>query len=465
MSNFNLANSMIRPRVLYISTSDAIDAFNPSSCRINLSDAVIPEDGFSLVAGLRSFGFNAQAWNISEEQKNNRLDLICTYKRPEFVYDSNTQTWIDNPEWENPTPVNPSPTNNYQEIIEIILPEGLYQTLEELLLALSQSDGGVYLLPSGFLIDRTLDNSDIKNIIPMKLNWRETSYGFLIEILPNDIEIDSIQPTSVQDYTAYDTNSFLRSIEIVPNTNYPLLYQMLFTNNIQNVSPSVPMYEKNKSGSFNPPKSIFFRIDDPLDVSVSSSEYTPWSQIYYNISEKGNEKYLDSINGVYQLPHLPYSSLPWKSFSTPKINPDYIDIACTGLPTSNLTASGYSSNLLHRQFLQGANQGLEAMFVQFDTPIWYRLENRDQISALTFQFSTEENRWSFFNMSFNLEIVFFEVPDETSNGVENLPPVGADEFTEIIQKYTNHAQNPYPYLPPVGRDGVVQFSASKKRNR
>lgn len=469
MNNANLADGMIRPRVLYISTGDASDAFNSSSCRINLTDSIIPEDGFTLVAGLRSFGFNAQAWNISNEQQNNRLKLICTYRRAEFIYDKTTQTWVDNPEWDDSidpntgTPV----TNNFQTIVDIVIPEGLYQTFEELLAALSSCDGGIYFLPSGFLVDPTLSSTDIKNNIPMALNWRQTSYGFLIEILPNSVEIFSKEPTDTT-LNALETNSFIRSIEIVPDTNYPLLYQMLFTNNVEDVSPSVPCYEKNKRGSYNPPKKIIFTIDDPLEPSSTSDTYIPWVQIYYNISEEMNESYLDSKNGIYQLSHLPYSSLPWKSFSTPKINPDFIDITCTGIPTSNLTSSGFSSNqrsLLHRQFLQGANQGLEAMYVQFDNPIWYRLENKDQITSLTFQFSTEENRWAFFNMSFTLEIVFFEVVDEKSDGVGVFEPAPPDEMTEIVQRYTNSSGNPFAYLPHLDRRGVVEFSASKKRHR
>lgn len=454
MSNSNLANGMVRPRILYIATGDSIDAFDSSSCRINLSDSIMPEDGFSLVAGLRAFGFNAQAWNISEEQQNNRLDLKLTYQEAEYIFDATSGTYLPNQSY----------PQNYQADVTIVIPEGLYQSLEELFEILSKSDGGLYLLPSGFLVDPLAPSNDIQNIIPMLLIWKQTSYGFTIEIAPNGVEILSKEPITGNQYTALQINEFLRSIEILPNVEYPLLFQMLFTNNVQDCSPSVPHHQKNKQASKNPPNGILFTIDDPEPISTLSDTYTPWSRVTYDLAELGNEQFLDSSQDHYQLDFLPYRSLPWKSFSTPKINPDYLDIACTGLPTNSLTSEGLGSNLLHRQFLNGANQGLEGMWVQFHSPIWHRLENKDQINALTFQFSTEKNRWLFFNMSFSIEIVFFEVPAENTEIPLFQAPEG-DQYSHILQQYTNSHSNPMQFLYPDNRLEDVSFSGKKKKFR
>lgn len=455
MSDPSLANNMIRPRILYLSTESATDAFDSSSVRFNLPDAIYPQDGFSLVAGLRSFGFNATAWNISEEQKNNRLSIDVVY-----------YTGSDQVPYSLPPPftffeANPLPSGSTVTVkYRLIIPEGLYQSMDELCEVLSGSTGETYFLDTRFKIEPKSDIHQISQLVGFSLQWQTTSFGF--QIFPQ--KINSSIYSHFQDLAGVinpvtEFTPFIQSITISPQDGYPKLFNLLFTNNISPTSPSVPIYATEKYGAKNPPAGIQFLISKPVPTPDSPTDtYSPYSEIFYDIREIGNEAYLDSSNNKYQLFNLEYKSLPWKSFSTPRINPLYLDVACQGIPTNNLTAQGLAGNLLHRQFLNGANQGLEGLYQEFNVPVWTRLENRDQITQMTFDFSTENDLWTFYNMSFYLELVFFEVEEEKNQTVATYEPPGDDPLTAFLGSQMNpHADN-----HTGGRRADVLFSQRKR---
>ena len=461
----SIANQMIRPRILYVTTEKSNDAFNSSSCRVNLPDAIVPEDGFTLVAGLRSFGFNACAWNISEEQKNNRFIYQLTYKEPEFLYNpNNTPQLTQNPNY------SPTQTNYFTETVQVIIPDGLYQSLDELFTFLSRTDGECCFLKSGYersFTEGAIDPSDITNFVSIPVLWKETSYGFSIELANSKSQIFSKYLIEGNEILSSQLASQIDSVFIGPDPDSPNFWNLLFTNNIQNMSPSTPSYLRNKNGTINPPQGITFQIFDIVEsIQNTRPSWAPLGEYNYHIIENGNEQNIDSSSGKYQIPTLPFHSIPWKSFSTPRLSPLYLDVACQGLSTQNLTNYGLAGNIFHRQFLSGANQGLEGIFQEFAYPIWYRLENRDQITQLTFSFTSESNLWVFYNMNFYLEIVFFEVLEEkTDSYVPYVPPSNPDILTDFIQKYARNGANPRSFADPSGGEGVVYFSQEKKRRK
>ena len=348
-SDNSVANGMIRPRILYVTTEKVIDAFDSSSCRINLPDTIYPEDGFTLVAGLRSFGFEASAWNISEEQRNNRIRLTLIYTPAQILKSG----------YQNPV-IDPIIVDQ-----DIVIPDGLYQSLDELFEVLSGSLGTYYTLKTGYYKDPWVsleDQTDLNKMLLLPMKWKVESYGF--SIAPDVI------PTTVNaKYTADNGQEFppsqiyprLVKIVINPTPTSPQLFNLLFTNNVQDSSPSIPVSDRHKVGTQNPPGAIQFTLSNFPPDPAGVGTYRPYGSFTYDLDEYGNS-YLNTANKLYQMASLPFSNMPWKSFSTPRLSPLYLDISCQGLPTMNLTADGLAGNILHRQFLPGSNLGLERIY-------------------------------------------------------------------------------------------------------
>jgi hypothetical protein len=461
----SVADGMIRPRILYAATSHlSVDAFNSSSVRINLQKQIIPNEGFSLAAGLRSFGFNATAYNISEEQKNNILYLRLTYRNPLRKYVNGSQVVDSNSNYED--------RETYTIDQKIIIPDGLYQTLSELFELLSSSSGGLYFLWSGIYTDPENGPNEPYNLdyqIPLTLKWEETSYGFSIAPLRNNIDI---YPKHGGE-NMYEYIHQLEKIEILrfdpTNTTEKKslrLYDLLFTNIVDNQSVGMNQSEyANSVISKNPPDSIVFLIDKYEEADTSLVNYFPLQNLDFDILEMPF-KQIDSSQQKWQLSQLPYRSLPWKSFSTPIINPLFFDVICGGITTNSLTEQGDQSNLLHRQFLGGAAEGLTSSFQEFSTLIYMRFDYRESIDHLELSFKSENDLWYFYNMQFYLEIVFFEVPEEQAEEQQIfVPPIQEEEFTNAIQNYTNARSNLQSYSNPIGRQGVVFFSQSENRDK
>lgn len=451
-SDNSVANGMIRPRILYVTTEKVVDAFDSSSCRINLPDSIYPEDGFTLVAGLRSFGFEASAWNISEEQGNNRLRLTLIYQPPAII-----QPGIPNPDSVIPITIDK----------DILIPDGLYQSLDEMFEVLSGSVGSYYTIPTGYYKEPWVpieNQTDLNKTVLLPLKWKVESYGFSIapQVVPDTVPRTATS-SSGNVYPCTQVHPRLIKIILTPSPSSPLLYNLLFTNNVQDSSPSIPVSDRHKTGSINPPGGIEFTLSD-FPVQSVAVDYRPYGSYTYNLIEYGNP-YLDTANRLFQMDSLPYPSLPWKSFSTPRLSPLYLDISCQGLPTMNMTVDGLAANILHRQFLPGSNLGLEGIYQEFNTPIWYRLENRDQITQLIFDFKTESNKWRFYNMNFFLEIIFFEVEEEKAYMDTFNPPSNPDQLTGFVQQYSRNAGNPHGFADPTGRSGVVYFSQDRKRRK
>jgi hypothetical protein len=112
-------DKMVRPKSIYV-TSDLLpfDA-DASTATYGLQEPIMAQDGFDLVFGVRSFGFNASATNISYRQRNNTLLFEITYFPPIYVYTGDGFN------------LNPSRNTIESKTFKIIYPDGLY-TIEEL---------------------------------------------------------------------------------------------------------------------------------------------------------------------------------------------------------------------------------------------------------------------------------------------------------------------------------------------
>ena len=470
----SVADGMIRPRVLYITTSDlSIDAFSSSSVRINLKTPIIPQEGFSLAGALRSFGFNATAYNISEEQKNNVLCIRITYFEPIYIFNSKLNQVESNPKYTGETN-----KATYQKILKIKIPDGLYQSLEELFENLSSEEH--YFLWSGVYTDieeAAKNPTDKKFLLPLQLLWKETSSGFSVEPKP---EFTSILARFTYNETLYFSEEFFHQIEKIeilhydpetPDTQPKVafnLYELLFTNNVDNQSSG--MINSEFAGSViskNPPDAIVFYILSYRIFGTLDTEYAPLSQINFHIWEEPYKQIDTSATPPkWQRQELPYISLPWKSFITPVINPTYFDVSCAGITTNSLTESGDRGNLLHRQFLGGAAQGLTSSFQEFNNPVYMTFDYRESVDYIQLNFESEKNLWYFYNMQFYLEFVFFEVKEEKDYEQPPFTPlIPEGDYTSSIQKYTNARNNLQPYANPLGRNGVVYFSQDDQRDK
>jgi hypothetical protein len=444
-SSVSAASTMIRPKLLFLSTEDVAEYSDASKVNISLRDPVIAEDGFKLVYGIRSFGYNTNVMNISQRQGNNVLTIRITYQTPLLTYIDDTTT-----------PVLNTPTTTVEDF-QIYISDGNYGTLENLFSEINTQIKKI--IPSGWLRDIT-DAGVTRNIVPFSINFSIQNYNRLIVSIANqDLSVVGGYTILGNDYSAYDFAKLITSITILPSPDQEDLYNLLFTN-LTSLSFNKPICLPSFSTKqgMNPPNGISFSIyvdsyDTYDSVNTNNPTFTTdlvnvWNTVEWELTEIGNEHLLDTATGTYPIDnYFEIKSLDYIGYEIPSIHPFYLDISTT-LENSNLTTEGLSRNLLTRQFVVGAKDGNNSFFQSWDTPIYYILDSR-RISTMEIKFESQKNKWNFFNLEFTLELIVFEIEDE-ANPADFVEPTfimpDADTLTATLGQYSSSIQNPYPIL-------------------
>jgi len=448
-SSVSAASTMIRPKLLFLSTEDVEEYSDASKVTITLRDPVIAEDGFKLVYGIRSFGYNTNVMNISQRQGNNVFDIAVTYLTPSKIYQG-----------ESVQPLTQTPTYE-TTVYSIYIPDDNYSTLEILFKEINaQIENSIY---SGWLRDFAASDQKPDNRVPFKIIFSQINNNrMLISIRAQDLVVQGGYIFGSTEIRAYEFASKITSISIQPTPEKENLYELLFTN-VTSFSFTKPICVPSFSSlqGLNPPTAIVFNIDptkygtyNPL--TFTSFDTDVWSSIEWDLLEIGNEHILDTAKKIhplqiystgYGIAKRVYKSLDYLSYALPSIYPFYLDISTT-LENSNLTTEGLSRNLLTRQFIVGSKDGNSSFFQAWDTPIYYILDSR-RISTMEIKFDSQKNKWNFFNLEFTLEIVVFEVEDEASPADFVEPSFvlpAEDSFTSTLSQYSSSIQNPHPIL-------------------
>lgn len=419
------ANRMTRARILYLTSEQVADFTDASSANYSLHDPIRAEEGFNIAYGVRSFGYTASAHNISLRQRNDSLLIKIYYKQPLYIRSllgelGPKYSYIPNP--------NAETIKTYED--RIYINDGLYNTLDKLFQELSSILN--YFIISDIQYDinaqKDLNEQDMNNPtdVPFYFDFTQTNGGYTIEpkIGTVDQEIINNYPmlnNAGKSLQAYQVNVRLQKIEILRDPDNPGLYDLLFTNDshTENHPPQVPKFI-NKPNLSNPPTSIVFlvlvymgwnKIDGPSDTAdISNFVRVDQDFLYKAYGAPDVNINTDINNTIGTIPSVMFN-YPFVSFFKPRITPLYIDIK-TNIETNNLTDQGVSSGLLLRHFVLGGEAGAVDFYQSWDSPV-ITTTLRSTIESIILKFEAEGDKWSFFNMNFFLEIVFFEYPEAT----------------------------------------------------
>lgn len=387
-----------RPRTIYLS-SESVNYFTSSErVTVPFSNPIIPEEGFHLAYGLSSIGMNSTVMNISEIQKNNRLQIKLFYSHERIIHlrEKNPITgdyyFIDSPTPEQILKVYP-----LNVIHTIIIPDGLY-TFELLLDYLTN-----YTIPSGHFYNLDKSLNLIENMVPLKLIWQPTVSGY-------NISIGNLTPNRFEFINVYDGLTYihftpkLERVQILPDELSPGLYNKLFTNfNAETSSIPISSPPSNPKRGINPPYGIEFILSNLI------IEQQP--DIYQDnkIKELGNESIYDGTVGIYPLGDG-FNSDSYVCYYRPSLHPVYVDIQVS-LPNSAIDERG-ASDKIARIFTLGSKIGNESFFQAWSNPKMTSLEGISGFSSLTVEFKSQENLYNFFNLDFSMEIFVCELRNE-----------------------------------------------------
>lgn len=408
-------DKMVRPRSIYVS-SDLIpfDA-DVSTATYSLQEPIVAQEGFDLVFGVRSFGYNASATNISFRQRNNKLLLRKKYVTPKYVYTAQ-ETFIQGTQVEK--------TEDYF----ITFPDGLY-TLDELFYMLS--DPANYIIPSGYKYDVRYDaqyyvdyinGTTFNNELFLHLLFTKTDGGFSVRPVIQNKDIMNQYTTAGGKYSADKVNNTLKSLTILPDPSSPELYNLLFTNrntDSQNHAGEIPQFETNLQGT-NPPTQISFSITMELyDTGKTPFQFESLSTVNPQSGMIFYPVFVPDFNILFDLDKKYPSSgflAPYRGarfYHLPNISPLYVDVV-SDLPTGNVTVEGGQRGVLVRQFVLGGNNGGISFFQNYENPVFSRCSHfKENIDSIRLNFVSEGNKWHFFNLEFFLEILVFEYPKKT----------------------------------------------------
>lgn len=474
----SVIDNMVRPRSIYLSSELLPDDADASSGIYTLSEPIMAEDGHDLVFGVRSFGFNASATNISRKQGNNILEVEVTHSPPLYIpVDEGTQ-FLPNDE-----------SAPYKDNYTISLPDGLY-TVDELFAMLSNIDN--YRIPSGYKYDilspdHIIDYSrgiKYENNIWITLNFQRVDGGFRVKPKFIGPYIKNQYKTNAYFYSAFNVNPILLNIKIVRSSTSPKLYDLLFTNKFSDSTDHpgyIPQFETNIRAS-NPPPYINFILGCDLfdtgktiadkealefvsvDESVQIGNIFLGEQLETAISETMNHRY----------PTLGYDQWDYKGFvfyHLPPLNPLYVDVH-SDLETYNISIDGNLKGLLIRQFALGSVNGGTSFYQYYDSPVFYRMSSsRENIDSIRISFKSEGEKWNFFNMEFFMELLVFEYP-KASLSIESAQTyvqyhaqnsdgnnsVNSDEASTLSGPF----HNSFPFRH-VGKDTSIAFFRNPQR--
>lgn len=417
-----------RKRSIFIA-SDTIPWFTSSTTVNNyLGATVMAEEGFDLAYGIRSIGFNSTAMNISERLNNNRLVFRCSYDNSEvqMIHDPTLNYGADNSNY-NLRPI----TNDERDRLplyidyEIVIPDAHY-TFSQLLAVLTTSRANPLItIPSGYYVDYQTNHKIMDNVREIPFRWTESPGGFQITIGDPDsvgIVIPYTDANSVIDYVDFkEVYPLLSSVSILPSPMSDKLFNLLFTN--YNASdPNIPISQPphiNRRG-LNPPQGIYFRIESPesitrppdplLDPILNrvGDETQPFA-FFGHITELGNEELYDTPNGVYP---NEYTSNYYVAYYKPNLDPNYLDIEVS-LPNPSIDSRGHS-NKLTRLFTLGANNGNTSLFQYWDSPKMNVLDGIPSFTNIQLNFTSENDKWDFFNLEFSIELIVCEYMIESA---------------------------------------------------
>ena len=260
-------------------------------------------------------------------------------------------------------------------------------------------------------------------------------------------------------------NNHLIQITLKPNPAAPKLWNQLFRNtesSHENIPPSAPQYRDFYG--VNPPLGISFTIQQIVPLNPSDT-WVPFDVINYSVIELGNEVYNNSGNGLYPSPQMSYYSIPYKSYYTPILHPLFVDFT-SSLSSKSITKDGYQKGILLRQFVVGGDNGVSSFYQFFDSPVWNVVET-PIVSSIDIDLSSEQNRWDFYNMSFVIEFMFFEVEKVQLHTIDQvayvIPP--SDNVQDSLQ---HRFQSRFPFQQTGEHRGVYILENSgglKKRSR
>lgn len=416
-----------RVRTLYISSENVNNFSSSNRVSISLQETIAPEDGYNLVYGLKSIGFKSTAMNISEALKNNRI-------RYQFEYDGSnvTQVW-DTERLQFVTAPAKLQSESYTVDYEYVIPDGHY-TFDQLMTSLSvvknydviyDYEPPNFVLPSGYYRDISNSHKDISNILNFLIYWKETPFGFTINLIDSD--------DTVEDYDEEIASTFypiLKSVTILPSSvdGFDRLYNFLFTNYNTSV-PQTPISAPSQRG-FNPPKGICFLVEcDPSKYTLFRHRSNKF------IKEIGNERFYDTSQEKYPNINMPFDMKKYIAYYKRNLDPVYIDVHIS-LPNASMDERGHR-NILTRLFTLGTDDGNAALFQAWENPKKTILSGGQGFSTISLEFESQDNLWDFFNLEFTLEIEFSEINNEQltedmSNEVNLNIPV-SDEISNTIQ--------------------------------
>lgn len=441
------------PMTIYIS-SEEIDWWTSSSrASVNLNQSMSPADGHVLAYALKSLGMNGSAHNISEIQQNNKLTVYVEYDVSNVLYylkrvpntaanespdpadeqvkignqwllqakddAKGVHYWGKKENWpEKPIHITSPDENTLVLRYDIIIPDGMY-SLSTLFSFLSGQDSNsfrIFLAEHVDLFDpRRLDNH--QNIQYANLNFgspQSWGYSITLELPGLDSYVMEYYQTKYQEQLAKDLlsggtppTSFqrsqcfpqLRSVTLSPHHQSRLLYDLLFTNyNSDDSRVMVSSLSMERRNGMNPPRNIRFLVEEHLP-----------DQLEVFVQEGGNEHYFDVYDRKYPTNHTHVNRSFFPVYSRPLLDPLYVEVDIN-LP--NHSFDGRSQrNTLARMFMLGDyDKSATSYFRTWENPKITKLDGIGGFTTITIEFVSESNKWEFFNLEFNLEIEFYNIP-------------------------------------------------------
>lgn len=419
-------------RRLNLSSTDILTYNDNASGDFILHYPVIPEDDCHLLYALNEFSFDTTAYNISSLQENN--SLVIKYEYSDCPYEV-TRVVVDPVTGDVTLEIKDKAGYNADQVFAkyfyLELPDGNYKNDTELFEALSNDL--YYYIDSGIRVNFKntsvpVFNPETTNDILIHLTWTKINAGFNISMVFDEDEINVEYNCNYDDGNGNiipmqrifaELMPIPLKIFIYPNPSKPKLYTLLFTNTKNNNEGQPPTTPIPVGNTFkNPPEFVGFNIftDGIIPVGTKVLNMNDYFR-YQSIVEDGGalDKYKTLNIGV--LPNsftyndmLNFINYPITIFNHFTLSPVYIDIK-TNLITKNVSSEGENSTLLKRIPLIGADNGNTSFIYQPFNLVFHMLPINASIDSVKIHLSSEGDKWSFYNVKFNFELIIQEISD------------------------------------------------------